>query len=173
MEVFIIPEMGKIGCGYGSEWHLLRYLGYHRQELNDEILSKTGGEKIHWLDFKFSKSDEPLMADRELKGVEFLNSHVNEFWRNYWPQRGNVHNWDAVGQLFIDGKREWLLVEAKAHVGELKRKCGASSPNSIKKISDAMEGAMKSFDVKDVVVDKWLSPYYQFCNRLTMLHFLN
>ena len=29
--------MGKIGYTYGSEWHLLRYLGYHRNELNRQI----------------------------------------------------------------------------------------------------------------------------------------
>lgn len=70
--------MGKIGCGYGSEWHLQRYLGRHRELLREEILSITGGDDIQWLDFNFSNSNEPLMRDRELKGVEFLDEQVKE-----------------------------------------------------------------------------------------------
>jgi len=164
--------MGQIGYGYGSEWHLLRYLGYHRQRLQDKILSKIGGDRIKWLDFKFSNRNEPLRQDSELKGFEFLDERVQELWRSYWPQRGNVPNWDAVGQLLTEGKPEWLLVEAKAHVEEIRNGCGATSPVSIQKIRNALSHAMKTYSVEEVYLEKWFSTYYQFCNRLTMLHFL-
>jgi len=167
--------MGKIGRGYGSEWHLLRYLGYHRTFLQNEIISKTGGDNIQWLDFKFSNKNKPLKRSHELKGVEFLDEQIyarqRRLWKEYWPQRGNAPNWDAVGQLFTKDKREWLLVEAKSHVEELNSYCNAE-PRSKKKIADALEQAMKSYKVEDVSVEKWLNGYYQFCNRLTMLHFL-
>ena len=52
--------MGTIGYGYGSEWHLLRYLGYHRHYLSQEILNMIGGEILQWLDFKFSPANVPL-----------------------------------------------------------------------------------------------------------------
>lgn len=164
--------MGKIGHGYGSEWHLLRYLGYHRLRLQEEILSKTGGDNIQWLDFRFSNINKSLNHDRELKGVEFLDEYIKKLWRNYWPQTGNVQNWDAVGQLLTNDKREWLLVEAKSHVGELRSDCCAKS-KSRQKIIDAMEQAMRSYHAEVIPVEQWLSPYYQFCNRLAMLHFLN
>ena len=111
--------MGKIGCGYGSEWHLLRYLGRHRNFLQTEILTKTGGDSIRWLDFNYSNKNKPLMRDRELKGVEFLDKNVQKLWYNYWPQRGNVQNWDAIGKLRIEDREEWLLVEAKSHIKEI------------------------------------------------------
>jgi hypothetical protein len=37
--------------------------------------------------------------DREWKGLEFLDSasDVKSAWVKFWPQSGNVPNWDAVG----------------------------------------------------------------------------
>lgn len=40
--------MGKMGNGYGSEFHLLRYLGYHRHDLNREVEKTTGGRVTTW-----------------------------------------------------------------------------------------------------------------------------
>jgi len=164
--------MGKIGYGYGSEWHLLRYLGYHRQLLQKTILSETGGDQIQWLDFKFSRRNIPLSQDQEWKGIEFItDSDVNNRWKNFWPQTGNPPNWDAVGQLISKNGQEWLLVEAKAHLEELYRDCSAKQ-KSKQMIIKAMDIAKKSYRAEEVEVKKWLSPYYQFCNRLSVLHFL-
>ena len=91
--------MGKIGHGYGNEWHLLRYLGYHRNALEEEILSKIGGDRSTWLDFKFSNRNEPLKRDQEWKGLDFLNKETQKEWKTWWPQTGNVQNWDAVGEF--------------------------------------------------------------------------
>ena len=64
--------MGKIGFGYGSEWHLLRHLGYHREYLSLKTLEVTGGNSIEWLDFGFSKENVPLKDDKEFLGLEFI-----------------------------------------------------------------------------------------------------
>lgn len=64
--------MGRIGFGYGSEWHLLRHLGYHREYLSLKTLNVTGGRSIEWLDFDFSKENAPLRDDREFLGLEFI-----------------------------------------------------------------------------------------------------
>ena len=37
--------------------------------------------------------------------------------------------------------------------------------------SNLME-TKKSFNAEDTPVENWLAPYYQFCNRLAVLHFL-
>ena len=80
--------MGKIGYGYGSEWHLLRYLGYHRTYLNKHILRLTGGERIEWLDFRFSRQNVPLQRDHEWTGVAFIEDPaVQRQWRAFWPFR--------------------------------------------------------------------------------------
>jgi hypothetical protein len=43
--------MSDIALGYGSKWHLLRYLGYHRVALNRAVEDATGGRAVcGWLD---------------------------------------------------------------------------------------------------------------------------
>ena len=79
--------MGTIGYGYGSEWHLLRYLGYHRGYLSQKVLEITNGNVIDWLDFKFSKENKPLKDDKEFLGIEFVNNEeAQNKWKEYWPQ---------------------------------------------------------------------------------------
>jgi hypothetical protein len=162
--------MGKMGHGYGSEFHLLRYLGYHRHELNRAVERKTGGRVVDWLDFAFGGDGKP---DREWKGVDFLDStsDVKCAWQKFWPQTGNVPNWDAVGHLESDSGVEYLLVEAKAHVEELRSSCGASDKGGLDTIRKAFHTAIKGNGFTTSVED-WLRPYYQYANRLAHLHFL-
>ena len=165
--------MGKIGYGYGSEWHLLRYLGYHRDKLSYETLLVTGGNSIKWLDLNFSKVNAPLMDDREYKGLEFIHDeNVQEKWKSFWPQTGNVQNWDAVGSINFVEHDEWLLVEAKGHVGEIRSYCGASSARSRQKIKAALEKTSHAFGNLTKPVENWLTNYYQYANRLAVLQFL-
>jgi hypothetical protein len=166
-------KMGKIGYGYGSEWHLLRYLGYHRTDLSQRVLAEVSGDEILWLDFPFTSINKPLLDDREFIGLEFItNDTVQSRWKEFWPQTGNAQNWDAVAQVQINGQTEWLLVEAKAHVGELQSKCGATHPKSIRKIAAAMQKTSIAFGNQTQPIDYWLKPYYQYGNRLAVLYFL-
>ncbi len=64
--------MGKIGYGYGSEWHLLRQLGYHRAYFSEKVNNLIGCQRVDWLDFKFSPKCRPLQDDKELMGLEFI-----------------------------------------------------------------------------------------------------
>ena len=165
--------MGKIGYGYGSEWHLLRYLGYHRAYFSDLILNHIGGQSLSWCDFHFLPPNTSNKHDGEHIGLGFLeNAEAEAAWRSFWPQSGNAHNWDAVGEIWVNGQREWLLVEAKAHSGEIKSSCGASSQKSLSMIRAALSQTMASFCETPVPVERWMSPYYQYANRLAMLHFL-
>ncbi|MBE2222673.1 MAG: hypothetical protein IAF02_14085 [Anaerolineae bacterium] len=165
--------MGTIGMGYGSEWHLLRYLGYHRDYLSREVLKITGGNSIHWLDFDFSRENIPLKDDGELKGLKFISDEaVHKKWRNFWPPRGNSQNWDAVGKIQTGNGEEWLLVEAKGHLGEIKSSCGATNIESRQKIVTALQATSQTFSNLTKPVENWLSPHYQYANRLAVLHFL-
>jgi hypothetical protein len=162
--------VGKMGSGYGSEFHLLRYLGYHRHELNRAIEKETGGRVSDWLDFPFGDGKS---LDREWKGIEFLNSasSIKSAWTEFWPQTGNVPNWDAVGFLELDSSTEYLLVEAKAHVEELRSSCSASEKGGLNTIRDSLNATIKSNGFAADLND-WLSPYYQYANRLAHLQFL-
>ena len=164
--------MGKIALGYGSEWHLLRLLGRHRHVLNLAIETVVGGRITDWLDFGFNPVKD--FCDEEVIDLEFLGpDHDLLFeWGDWWPHSGNVHNWDAVGNIIVNGQEEWLLVEAKAHVNELESSCRAREHGGLPTIRKALAETQRAMRVS-VSVQRWLSPYYQYANRLAVLHFLN
>lgn len=166
--------MGKIGYGYGSEWHLLRYLGYHRKVLSETVIDLIyPGEdkKVEWLDFKFSGNNEPFKQDQELEGLEFLSGKqdVMDKWKTFWPQSGTSQNWDAVGWIAPGENEELLLVEAKAYLGETRSSCGASE-ESKEIILAALEKTRKELGGNQPI-ENWLNQYYQYANRLAVLYF--
>ena len=169
--------MGKIGYGYGSEWHMLRWLGRHRHELNQKICTKLNrsAAQLEWLDFLHASKPKSLGRDREYVGINFLpaKSHpsIHSKWKTFWPSSGNSQNWDAVGKLTSStGESEWLLVEAKANTQEIISSCGALAHGDLPHIQSSLDvvkakvGATASVD--------WLNDYYQYANRLATLHFL-
>jgi hypothetical protein len=165
--------MGRISDGFGSEFHLLRYLGYHRRELNRAVEVETGGRVLEWLDFAFGAERTFPHLDEEWKGVDFVDreSPVESAWRSFWPQTGNVPNWDAVGLLQSGADVEFLLVEAKAHVEEIRSSCSAKEEGGLRTIREALDATIKAHGFT-VDVENWLRPYYQYANRLAHLHFL-
>jgi hypothetical protein len=162
---------------YGSEWHLLRYLGRHRHCLNERVREATGGDVLDWTDYLWKPSGQPPYFngptfDAEWRGLDFLAGDIRarRWWPRFWPQTGNVHNWDAVGWLRVGAQVELLLVEAKGHLGELRKSCGAQPHGGLQMIQNAMSKAKRAFGVPPGA--DWLQPYYQFCNRLAVLHHL-
>jgi translation initiation factor IF-1 len=171
--------MGTIGYGYGSEWHLLRYLGYHRDALKDYVLKAIDGSTkdwtVDWLDVPFALNGKYLGDDREWAGVKFISeAQVKAQWRNHWPSSGSAPSWDAVGQLYKaeNDSPEWLLLEAKAHVGEMESQCKAG-PESAKKIHAALETTAKKVTYGGAWIPAWENDFYQLANRLAVLDFLN
>lgn len=163
--------MANIGNGYGSECHLLRYLGRHRHRLDDEICKVIGANHIDWLDFHFDPS-RPGWSDGERKGLDFIDPElpIHREWSRFWPQTGSAMNWDAVGRAGFHGCTEWLLVEAKANIEELESSCQAKDRRSIETIRKAIEDTKRELGVPPE--RDWLAEYYQFCNRIAALNFL-
>ncbi len=166
--------MAKMGYGYGSECHLLRWMGRHRKQFENNIVGLIGRrcDHIEFLDFHFKTSE--LWPDAELKGLEFLptNHLVHSAWETYWPQEGNVQNWDAIGKFEGENGEEWLLIEAKAHTEELVSKCGAKERGGLPIIRNAFQTTIQQLGIKTDVAS-WLVPYYQYANRLAVLSFLH
>jgi len=165
--------MSKPGYGYGSEYHLLRYLGYHRGALKKWVDEATGGELINWLDFPFSASPQRFYHTA-WHGISFLrdNEHyagVHEAWRSYWPQTGTPPSWDAVGIMNKAGRTSWILVDAKAQLDELSSECAARS-RARPIIERALATTRESLEISPE--HDWLAPHYQFCNRVAILDFL-
>ena len=104
-----------IGYGYGSEWHLLQYLGWRRDAFTRKIEDLTGVSSIHWLDHRESDALTGAPRVRELVGVEFLDPKhpARDEWERRWPPGRGIHNWDAVGQGLSHDRQTWILIEAK------------------------------------------------------------
>lgn len=161
--------MGKIGFGYGSEWHLLWHLARHRTSLDDTVRRVTRADRVEWLDFPLRGNDGPI--DAEWTGLDFLaDADTQAAWRSFWPQGAGIQNWDAVARIEIEGRLEWLLVEAKAHCGEIGSSCGAKPEGGLAQIRTALDATKTALGVE--AERDWLRGYYQFCNRLAVLHFL-
>lgn len=165
--------MGTIGYGYGSEWHLLRCLGYHRKWFSDNTAKLIGSDNVDWIDFQYSTINEPLHQDAEFNGLGFISDPlVQKQWKSFWPAK--AQHWDAVGVAQFVDHDELLFVEAKAHVEELgeNESCKASSPDSLRMIRSALQLTQKALESDNVPVECWMEHYYQTCNRYAALHFL-
>ena len=160
--------MAEMGYGYGSECHLLRYLGRHRTRFDQEVRKTTGADAVTWLDHNFDASKTWL--DAELTGLNFLDpeSPVHEIYKRFWPVQGP--HWDAVARIERGGTHEWLLVEAKANLQELKSSCKAKKEGGLNQIIEALNAAKNYLQVEK---DRdWLNGYYQYCNRIATRYFL-
>jgi hypothetical protein len=163
--------VGDIALGYGSKWHLLRYLGWHRTALNQKCVGAIpGAEEVDWLDFPFDVKGKPS-GDAEWESLDFLGeggNGVRAKWRQVWPHGRGIQTWDAVGRVRAGSAEEWLLVEAKAHLGEIKSNCGAKDGLAL--IKTAVDGTKAALGVAPEC--DWLKGYYQYANRVAALHFL-
>ena len=68
------------------------------------------------------------------------------------------------------GEEHWLLVEAKANVEEIESSCKAKKDGRAQ-IEAALAQTKEALGVR--LEHDWLNRYYQFCNRVAALHFLN
>ena len=166
--------MGEMALGYGSEYQLLRFLGHHRNYLDNEILKSLNKKdvRLEWLDYPADKTRFSL--DKELKGIECFKKEPNyDFikseWEKFWPQRGNIQNWDGIFKIDDD----WYFVEAKAYKDELNKPCGASDNESLSTIKNALAQVITKFNAQSTP-DFWVSKEnkaYQFVNRLAFIVF--
>lgn len=164
--------MAHIGYGYGSECHLLRWMGRHRTAFDAAVrqaLGKSEGAP-QWLDFLFDRKRD--WADSELKGLQFLDSDValQKDWMTWWPQGRGIQNWDAVGWWGDPSQREILLVEAKAHIAEIHSECKAKPHGGLSLIKSSLSETAIAIEVTDI--SAWLTDYYQLANRIAVVHFL-
>lgn len=162
-----------MALGYGSEFHLLRWIGRHRNEFDNRVKSLLSIDIVHWLDFDFAPRKD--IADKEITGLNFLDEEKYKSillsWKKEWPQTGNSMNWDLVGYTENNNEKTWILIEAKAHLDELKQNCEASC-ESLKKIELALSKCATNQKITILENNTWTKQYYQFANRIYILDFL-
>ncbi|WP_155903762.1 hypothetical protein [Azospirillum brasilense] len=88
--------------------------------LDELVCAAIGAERVVWLDQPFDASR--TWGDGEWQGLDFLpkDSTTRTAWTGLWPPRGSQPTWDAIGHATHDGVEEWLLVEAKANLEDLR-----------------------------------------------------
>lgn len=111
----------------------------------------------------FCKSEEARLG--ETPG--FLSKEQRHIVTDWWlavPEDANTPNWDLISTCTIEGRRGLVLVEAKAHAGELKPNdcCGARQGDNRQKIKDAIDDASQKLG------ESWrlsIDSHYQLSNR--------
>lgn len=193
--------MSTIGYGHGSEWHLLRYLGYQRGRLNRAILGGIGADspsnigtagggrdvvrgEIDWIDFIPAPSPawRPgswhkliKVRDREHEGLDFLRDEPDGdgILRDY------AEFWPQRG-----ASPTWDAVGVLTHLDirewilvEAKahtaelRSTGCAAKEPSR---TQIAGAFEEVqrDQGAVAAEDWMGRFYQYCNRLATLWFL-
>jgi len=120
-------------------------------------------DQIFWL--------SPLKGDAysEYSGDAFLERLEIALPKNslemFWPKRGPV--WDGLGHT---SGGDIILLEAKAHIGEMVSPPTAAGKTSLPKIIKSLNET-KSFLGSKSLHD-WASTFYQYTNRLAHLYLL-
>lgn len=178
--------MSTIGKGYGSEFHFRSAMANELHPIHAELRgmfsseSAQGTATLEWHTNYLSE------GGLEVRGMDFLPDAGGEAWKEYWPDpkagrypnRDGIHNWDGVGRVSWAEKKEWILVEAKAHVAEFRtsRECGAGDKSRLK-ITKAFQKTRVAMGLEEsddaAVPDSWFAKGgYQIVNRLASLSFL-
>ncbi len=134
--------------------------------LNDPINSFLGNDntkQIEWLspleDDDYAEYRDQAFLDH--LGINLIHTKLSDFWPTKGPQ------WDALGKI---GDEAFFLIEAKAHVTELKSSLAATSPTSISLINRSLAKTKSYLNLKtDLNLTKG---FYQYSNRLAHLYLL-
>jgi len=131
----VIQPEGKRGS---LKW-IQRYVNQDAAVLDAEIIPKLDGAKsILW--------KSPLTSDQfaEYRDNNFLNvlelSHLSDRLEAFWPRRGP--QWDALAKT---DRNDVLLIEAKAHIAELRSPASAASAISLEKILTSLGEAATAY----------------------------
>lgn len=172
----------RLQLGYGSAWHVLRCLGWRRQAFSEHVAKAIGARSIEWIDFPAGgaavyPSRAPI-RDSEWTRLGFAPHNAQVAYDAFWPKAGTQQNWDVVGLADYGGTdREIVLVEAKAHTGEVQFKGTEASekggrPLIRQAFVSTILGMGRGADEAESVAEAWLGGCYQHANRFATLYFL-
>jgi len=118
-----------------------------------------------WAPRGFRGPDEAKLGET----VGVLSETDRQTITNWWlavPGRANTPNWDLVSQCTIGGKSSLILVEAKAHEGELDDdRCGARNKANCDQIKGAIAEANGAWNQLSPGFALSADSYYQLSNR--------
>jgi hypothetical protein len=121
--------------------------------------------KDTWQPRGLLEGDEARLGE----AAAFLTADQREALTDWWlavRERANTPNWDIVSTCQVDGRQGLVVVEAKAHSGELHRdgKDPGNEAND-KCISAAVAAANDALGGSAAGWNLWTDTHYQLCNR--------
>ena len=157
----------------GSRYCLQRYVEQRPRDLSEliirssPILTALESAEVSWLsplaDQNYFEYRDDFLGPMALNLPEHLAA-----LKNFWPDNGP--QWDGLALLRSTDGPAVLLIEAKAHPGETRSSCGATSPVSIDRIRARLAEVQAYMGLKPA---DWMNGAYQLANRLAFLYFLH
>jgi hypothetical protein len=160
-----MPRVPQSEAKRGSQKWLQAAVNAHPDLFQTELqkLRPFQNHQFTWL--------SPLVTDEyaEYRDQTFLRllgvSLEKKALAEFWPARGPV--WDGLGTT---DKGHLILVEAKAHIGEIVSPASKASPKSRSLIEKSLLETAQYCGSKHGNV--WSSTFYQYTNRLAHLYLL-
>lgn len=122
------------------------------------------GPDNHWAPRGFLEPDEAKLGETAGFVSEANRAALTSWWLAR-PARANTPNWDLVSTCRIGDRNGLILVEAKAHEGELADdRCGAS-PENLRQIEKALAEASTAWNALASGVALSAGSHFQLSNR--------
>lgn len=118
-----------------------------------------------WAPRGFLDPDEAKLGDTAGFLPEADRTTLTSWWLAQ-PGAANTPNWDLVSKCRINNSDGLVLVEAKAHEGELADdRCGATNPDNLKQIKKALAEANDAWNTLASGAALSANSHYQLSNR--------
>ncbi|MER8802072.1 hypothetical protein [Mesorhizobium sp. M0998] len=136
----------------------------HPKILDSQITSLLGDTgQITWLS---PRSDDDYAEYRDDAFLDLIgHRELQDRLAEFWPRRGP--QWDALGKT---SSGSILLVEAKAHIGEICSPGSSASALTRLIIERSLEATADGMGAKPKA--PWIEIFYQLANRYAHLNFL-
>jgi hypothetical protein len=142
----------------------LRWVQHFVNEEPKVLESAIGIGPIEWrsplASCKYAEYRDSAMLD--LLDIKLPKRSLSSFWPSGGPQ------WDALGRA---ASGEIILLEAKAHIGEILSTGTQASAGSLQRIHASLGETAEALGVAPGAVD-WSQRFYQYTNRLAHAYLL-
>lgn len=143
----------------------LQILVNDRPEILDGKIVEASGDKIRGeIDWRSPRKSDEWAEYRDQAFLDLLEIRLTKrSLADFWPAGGP--RWDGLGCA----KKNVILVEAKAHLGETDADCQAG-PGSLARIRETMNEVQTHYGVTPA--RDWTKGYYEYANRIAHLYLL-
>ena len=148
----------------GSRKWLQVLINDRREILDRKIVEASGGKIRGEIEWRSPRRSDAWAEYRDQAFLDLLEIRLTKrSLADFWPAGGP--RWDALGCA----KKNVILVEAKAQLGETDADCQAG-PGSLARIRETLSEVQTHYGVKPA--RDWTRTYYEHANRIAHLYLL-